>query len=970
MLSLTRLFALLALRSRPCLWSCCRPTLSSGQILIVNHSLSSIFSFDAHRGSVSHMRFISSKNALLSIGEDENDIPVLKIWNLSKTDKQSKAPVLSRSAKIQYSNKIFPVTALAYLENLAQIAIGLENGVVMILRGDISLDRFTKHRVVHEGSECITGLEYHEEGKVVTLFIVTLASIIKMVTSGGKDTKEIVDDFGADIGCTIAYSHSAMQEFLVGKNEAIYSYGIDGRGPCYIIEDFKTSMTLCRQYVAVVSRAKKIKSDLVQAPDAPDVENFVQGEPGTVLTIYDLKNKFIAFTGSFGSASLAADELGSGVPITNIVSQWDELLVVTAERKVYRLIEKPMPTKLEILFRKDMYTLAINIASTPKPSTESHAPTARASVAESENPFDYEILVEIYKRYGDFLYARGEYDVAMQQYLHTIPQLEASYVIIKFLDAQRVHNLASYLQALHEEGAASEDHTTLLLNCYATMKDIRKLDEFIKNDQDHIAFDVQTAIRVCRKGGHFEHALWLAKRFKAHDWYMKIMVEDLKRYAETVEYLGVLNKEAAELEVGRYGTTLLEYYPQEMTDLIVRLCHPGLVSGDGDRVQRCAPERFIHLFVQKGSKWCLQFLERILEKRWGITSRDTRKGQSGWPGGAETASGAADSSTAVPLEENGEEQSLRIACHTLLELYVSNCTQIIEGSTETVTLENAGAAVDWNEKAQFEQKAMNLLRHPKSQIDLDHALVLCKTHKFRAGILYLYERLGMYRDILQYYMDIGDSASLMETCSKFGDADSTLWTLALSYYSEKGTGPIENRQELLNVLENIDRRNLLAPLQVVQVLAKNSTITIGMVRDYLIKRVERERKIIEENQKMTKSYQEETEKMRQQISDLKTNPVVFQATKCSTCLQPLELPTVHFMCKHSYHQRCLGDGDTECPRCSPQHKMIRDVMARHERNATRHDVFKKQLEEHPENRFGVIAEYFSKNTFVVLKQSQ
>jgi hypothetical protein len=30
---------------------------------------------------------------------------------------------------------------------------------------------------------------------------------------------------------------------------------------------------------------------------------------------------------------------------------------------------------------------------------------------------------------------------------------------------------------------------------------------------------------------------------------------------------------------------------------------------------------------------------------------------------------------------------------------------------------------------------------------------------------------------------------------------------------------------------------------------------------------------------------------------------VFQVTRCSHCGAPLDLPTVHFMCKHSFHQR-------------------------------------------------------------------
>lgn len=58
--------------------------------------------------------------------------------------------------------------------------------------------------------------------------------------------------------------------------------------------------------------------------------------------------------------------------------------------------------------------------------------------------------------------------------------LEPSYVIKQFLDAQRIHNLTLYLEKLHEAGVANANHTTLLLNCYTKLKDVQKLNEFIK----------------------------------------------------------------------------------------------------------------------------------------------------------------------------------------------------------------------------------------------------------------------------------------------------------------------------------------------------------------------------------------------------------------------------------------------------------------------------------------------------------
>jgi Tfp pilus assembly protein PilF len=40
-------------------------------------------------------------------------------------------------------------------------------------------------------------------------------------------------------------------------------------------------------------------------------------------------------------------------------------------------------------------------------------------------------LADIHRRYGDHLYAKGDFDGAMQQYLQTLGNLQPSYVIRK-----------------------------------------------------------------------------------------------------------------------------------------------------------------------------------------------------------------------------------------------------------------------------------------------------------------------------------------------------------------------------------------------------------------------------------------------------------------------------------------------------------------------------------------------------------
>ena len=59
------------------------------------------------------------------------------------------------------------------------------------------------------------------------------------------------------------------------------------------------------------------------------------------------------------------------------------------------------------------------------------------------------MVAEVHRRAGDALYCRRDYGAAVAEYCETVGHLEPSYVIRRFLDAQRIHNLAAYLAHLH-----------------------------------------------------------------------------------------------------------------------------------------------------------------------------------------------------------------------------------------------------------------------------------------------------------------------------------------------------------------------------------------------------------------------------------------------------------------------------------------------------------------------------------------
>ncbi len=129
----------------------------------------------------------------------------------------------------------------------------------------------------------------------------------------------------------------------------------------------------------------------------------------------------------------------------------------------------------------------------------------------------------------------------------------------------------------------------------------------------------------------------------------------------------------------------------------------------------------------------------------------------------------------------------------------------------------------------------------------------------------------------------------------------------------------------------------------------------------------------------------ETQAKLRQVEELADpdTPRVFHVTQCAACQGGLDLPAVHFMCNHSYHQRyvlpapprsyrgsrteqvvfhcdrCLAENETECPNCAREHGMIMEIRRNNERLADQHDLF---LSEVREGGFSALAAGFSRGT--------
>ncbi|SGY38774.1 BQ5605_C003g02069 [Microbotryum silenes-dioicae] len=1104
------------------------------------------------------------KGIVVTIGEDSaSPFPVLKIWYLSRTRSSfpESMPTLLRLARINPSSRPHPVSALSVSPGMVYIILGLADGTVVAFKHvdqlvEASLASVVaaaasnggnaanaaavlglgKLRNLYSGKEPITGLGCtrtyssptpSSSGKKsipssVTLFILTTEQILSYPLSAPSSrTSSTVatplDGMGANVGCSAVVRMQAGEKIVLAREEAIYVYGPEGRENCFAYEGPKSSIRVLSSaisavptgstrstYLAIVSPPLVASSALASATirnyarmsaanaAASSSSSPTNGSSSTdvaKVTIFDPENKFVAYSGTFEEG------------VRDVWEAYGAVWVWNEGGKLFRLSEQPLQSSLATMYGKNLYTLAISLAQSRK-------------VGASE-------VAEIYRRYGDHLYSKSDFEGAMSCYLKTVGSVQASYVIRKFLDAQRLSHLTSYLQELHARGLANSDHTTLLLNCYTKLADDTALSSFLHSSfdsskptpkssstdpsastsvADEPPFDLETAIRVCRQAGYFTHASWLASRYQAHQHYLRIQIEDVENIGDALDYVRRLDPEVARDNLVKYGKSLLGKEPSKTTEVLIDLCCGTLTKGgggenggkdqnggvgkeekqiggksymsylaygtsaepapppppaattskaNGSRIQEGSsqaypgtapavrqddaastpvhpssplpmgvsaalptPRQFFAHFVDHTTEF-IRFLETVAERRYGRKLTGSSQASSSDPLPEPQSLGAKE----MMPDDSRDEQAI---WNTLLELYLSPFPTI------STTGPAEGKAKVSQEELRLQAKALQLL-NSRGRIPYDEtqALLVCSTRGFEHGLILLYEHLGLYEDIVRYWIEASSthtvpSSRVITALRRYASSQSTrprapLYKMVLRHLTSSPSLLPRHSQDVLDLLDEIDRDAILSPISVVQLLSRGGEggASIGLVKSYLKKRLAKEQQEVDavslfgpqallfqpltlplpstpQDQALIKSYRVESNRKRKEIQELSDpqTPRIFQVTRCSACGGQLDLPAVHFMCRHSYHQRCaiaklgaprrkmyltpnplspttahrcLGESESTCPSCAQQHGMIRELRRANEALASQHEIFLAEVEEaEADQGFRLIANAFGK----------
>jgi hypothetical protein len=204
------------------------------------------------------------------------------------------------------------------------------------------------------------------------------------------------------------------------------------------------------------------------------------------------------------------------------------------------------------------------------------------------------------------------------------------------------------------------------------------------------------------------------------------------------------------------------------------------------------------------------FLEVVAMRRWGQTVGDHAVERAG--------------PSTVVVDEEADKQDQVAVWNTLLELYLT--LPAIEGKVPS-----------------YRDKAHKVLLSATIPYDVTHALMLCSSHGYTPGMVLLWEKMGMYEDVLRSWMDRDKegspdaSAEIMRHLNLYGPDHPHLYPLVLRFLTSTPDLLARHKDDVVNVLRHIAQEGILPPLGVIQVLSRNGVASVGLVKEWLMDRI-------------------------------------------------------------------------------------------------------------------------------------
>ena len=644
--------------------------------------------------------------------------------------------------------------------------------------------------------------------------------------------------------------------------------------------------------------------------------------------VVDLGRKIVACSTSLPGPIRVAHARSSRGPLASSESPSGlalHMYVFDGAGRVHRMSELPFETQVEELCKAKMFPQALNLCERER---------ARCRSLATDDKDCMIMAARVHLLFGDHLYQQGNPEAAVDAYINTIGFVETSHVIQTFLQGTGdVGQLARYLVELFNSSQATGDHISLLMQVYVDANESSHIDELVnqlclRRGKLAASLDATTAIGVLRRAGLVQHALDIAESYGRDEQYVSILMDDRLANDEVLEYLKTRPRGFAAAQLLRHGTVLIKDGGSATTRLLLDLCTPP-DPGNGDPYVADLAN-FLPLYVNGPKGPNTHDLQRLCEQVI-LSSKHT------------------NASAGVSLD---------IIYHSLLDAYLVDD----KGHDSSGAPQSTGDAV------------MDLLRRgwPPGHdpaYDPDVVLTRCAARGHLKGVAFVHARRRRYRDAVLTLADARDWQGVVDLCIKHGRSydggDPCLWRVALEAMVVDAAGGTADDDRVADVhthleslLAAIGDAGAMAPLSVLDMLAKNPSLPFGVAKDYFVDTLQGDLACINASSADIALLTKKIEATKESLEQLDAHPATFKATRDSATGSNLHVPAIHFMCGHSFnafdldrHQQGPGKNQTmpttgavpACPLCVEGQERARTLLQNSKMTSRARDAFYRRL---------------------------
>ena len=610
----------------------------------------------------------------------------------------------------------------------------------------------------------------------------------------------------------------------------------------------------------------------------------------TTIQIYDKNNNFLLYNNT------------SKRRIISVCCN-EEFIYIFIEEKpnmkyIAKIKEKENKIKFELFYSRHEYDLARDYALKIK--------------------FPESKLAEISRRYAEYEYSKGNFEISIKQYIKTINYLEPNIVIEKFLEKAKLDYLILYLEEIQnnekfQKRLKSDNNKKrnkidnkylagLLFNCYIVQGKFDQFKNFVKSRNKRNNYDVlKMAIDTSLESNNLDLAIDIAKNKDMSEELIQILIFKQNKLSEALDILLPIIKVQKD-DISNSDIIKEEMIVKEKLNLILKYGQYFLMEKEGN-----IPDLFfnrVSSFIEM-KKMYLDQKEIIKIIQIFIISDKYFK------------------LFFDKIDSYGIEYDEKII-QRRIELYLEE------------------------KEDNYKINIIKMLKDKKykNKYNTDNLMILFKYNKFKEGINTLRELSNKKQDLIKLNIENKNYDKLIEiiddiiynnekilenNIDKFNQEISFIIIILKFFIEEKKINNDKNLDVYIkNILNKVSNSSeLFFSHEFVKILYEmNNEFSISDINFYINNIIGKEVVSISTYLYHINETKKAMKKTEDDIINLKRTGIKFKLNKCDECNMIINFPCIFFYCGHCFHKSCINNIITnksknkeinndkiKCPKC-------------------------------------------------------